>query len=210
MPAPPPNRLLSGLLRLAAVAVILLLLARSWSVEVVTRLVPVIGAEITALDRNLSIGALELADDVSGHVVRLRANLRWPVVVGGRTVDPLGWQPNTNGWYEVRISARGVLQSTLVYLAAVLAWPGAGWRAAWLRLGLVVPFGALMFALDTAPDLLGNFQEAVVRRVDTHATTALFVWARFLEGGGNVALALGLAMVTIALAARGDADKTRA
>jgi len=198
LPAPP----LSIVLRLALVAAALLLLARSYAVDAVAALLPVIGAEIKALDDNITIGALEVAGDSDRDVVRLRANLLRPQVFEGQMIYPLGWKPNTNGWFQVRVSARGVLQSVLIFLAVVLAWPVYGGREFTLRAALALPFGALLFAIDTPADLLGNFQEAVVRRIDPQATTALFTWDRFLEGGGSAALALGFAVVAIGIAAR--------
>ena len=193
---------LPRLLWAAFVAGVLLALAAPASAPLVTALLPAFRSELTLIDGNLSIRQLELAHVPAGDVVKLQANLLYPAYHQGKPIYPLGWQEEGEGWAEVRLSVSSVLRSAIVFLTTVLAWPWRGRRELLLRLVLAVPLGTLPLALDAPLNLLGNFQQSILRYSDPHGTSPLFYWARFLEGGGSATLALGMAAVAIGIAAR--------
>jgi len=178
-----------------------LLLAKLYSNDVVALLLPVIAAEAQVLDDNVSIRDLILTRERSGDTVLMRANLVRPLHFKNWTVYPLGWKPRPAGWYQVHLNAHGVLQSSLILLIVVLAWPQRTGKELTFRLLITAPLMVILFALDTPLDMLANFQEAVIRGADPQAIRPLFEWARFLEGGGSAALALAFAAVAISLAA---------
>jgi hypothetical protein len=195
--------------RLLLVSLVLLALTRTYSTEIVALLLPAMAAEMTALDDNVSIRSLELGHDGPGDTVRLRANLVRPFHFKSWVAYPLGWTSHADGWYQVDINARAVLQSSLILIIAVLAWPQRALGEFIARVLIAVPFTVILFALDTPLNLLGNFQEAVVRDLDPLSTCPLFAWGKFLEGGGRIALALAFAVIAISLAAPGPGPRFR-
>jgi hypothetical protein len=186
------------LLRVALASLLVLGLARACATDIVAGLLPGIGAEVAALDSDFSILSLDFGQDGPSHTVRLRANLAHPIDVAGRTVSPLGWLPDTEGWYQVDLNARGVLQSSIILLIVLLGWPQRSWRELGARLLLALPLLVLLIAVDAPLELLGNLQESVARHWDPQGFRPLFAWDVFLEGGGNSALALGFAALAIA------------
>jgi hypothetical protein len=199
-----PRRRSRPLLRLLLVGIALLGLARPETNGAVSALLPLARAEIAALDRNIDISALAFEQTASGSLVRLDANLIHPFEWKGHVIEPLGWRSSARGWYRIELAAGAVLQTPLVFLIVLLSWPQATPRELLARAAVGMPFGMLLFALDTPLLLLGNFQQEVVRAVDPMALRPLFLWDRFLEGGGGFALGLALAAVCLSLARRDD------
>ncbi|HXN11283.1 MAG TPA: hypothetical protein VN859_08565 [Steroidobacteraceae bacterium] len=197
-----PYRPLRLLLRLAVASLAVLLLARACALPAVGQLLPAMRTELSALDPDLSIRSLSLIREDSGTVVRLRANLLHPIQVGERTAYPVGWGTGTEGGYEVMLGARGVLQAALLLLILVLAWPLRTPGELGMRLLVALPLCAVLIGLDAPLDLLGNFQHIVATGADPEQFIPMFAWARFLEGGGSLALALAAAGITIRSADR--------
>jgi len=191
-------------LRLLLVGIALLALARLAMNGAVSAMLPLARAEIAALDRNIDISALVVAQTPSASLVRLDANLLHPFEWQGHVVEPLGWRSTARGWYRIELAAGAVLQTPLVFLIVLLSWPQAAPRELVVRAALGMPFGMLLFALDTPLMLLGNFQQEAVRAADPLALRPLFLWDRFMEGGGGFALGLAFAVVCISLARRSD------
>jgi hypothetical protein len=189
------------LARLLLVSLAILSLARIVSVEAVALLLPVIKAEVTALDDNVSIFSLDLSQDGPSNTVRLRANLLRPIYIHNSVVYPLGFRPHTEGWYQVNLNTRGVLQSSLLLLIIVLSWPQRSMRDLPRRLAVALPFIAILIAIDAPLELLGNLHQVVLHDVDPQGFHAMFAWDKFLEGGGNCALALAFAALAIVLTA---------
>jgi hypothetical protein len=158
---------------------------------------PVIAREIAVVDRNVRVERLELADEDTGAVLRMRANLREPLYLAEGTVYPRGWMPGTNGLYQVRLSGFGVLQAPTIFLIVLLAWRARSASEATARVLIALPLFAALLALDAPLDLLGNLQERMLVDAHVHRIAPLFVWDRFLEGGGGVVLALALALTAI-------------
>jgi len=71
-----------------------------------------------------------------------------------------------------------------------------------VRLLIAAPLMAALIGIDAPLDLLGIFQHIVAEGVDPGRFIPLFAWARFIEGGGNLVLALAAAGLAIALGAR--------
>jgi hypothetical protein len=186
--------------RLIVSTLAVLWLVHACSADVVDLLLPAFRAEVTALDDNLSIGSLQQIRDGPNQVIRMRANLRRPVYIEGQVIYPRGWLPGTAGGYQVYLDTIGVLQGPAVLLIVVLSWPQRSWRELSMRLAIAASLLLLLLSLDSPAELLGNFQHAVLRPVG--GGSGLFAWSRFLEGGGNCALALAFAGASIALADR--------
>jgi hypothetical protein len=188
----------SFLVRLLLVSIALLSLARVFSNDVVALLVPAIRAEVTALDDNISVLGMELTRDASGDLLQMRADLQRPRQFSKGIVYPFAWRANIRGWYRVHSNAMGTLQGCLIFLIAILICPQRDYREFLIRMLVAVPLVIILFAVDAPLDLLGNFQEAVARHVDPHAIRPLFVWDRFLEGGGSTAMAFAAIAISFA------------
>jgi hypothetical protein len=204
-----PSELNRFLPRLVWVGVSALVLASFAGNALVVAALPAIRQEILALDDNIEIAGLEVVDDGGANLLRLRANLKRPIYHGHTIIFPLGWKPHTNGWFQISGNARGALAAPLLLLVAAVSWPWGRRRETVFRSALL-PFGcALLFVIDEPLDLLGSFQQAVLRTSDLGGDRPLFLWARFLEGGGNTALAAALAVIVIGLAARAASWRVR-
>jgi hypothetical protein len=188
------------LIRLTLISVVVLLLAQAFSVRFVERLLPAFRAEIYALDNNISIASLDVVQDGPGMRVRMRANLWRPVYINRSVVYPLGSNGRPEGWYQVHLNTGGVLQASLLFLIVVLSWPHRSIGEFAVRLGLAIPFVAALLAVDAPLELLGNFHHLVLLDVDPHPLQPLFIWDKFLEGGGNCVLALALSALAISFA----------
>jgi hypothetical protein len=199
VPAKHSRRLL---VRLLLVSLALLGLATLFSHEAVALLLPVIRAEATALDENVSILSLDIVRERSGDTVRMRANLVRPVYYESGVVYPLGWKPHTEGWYQVNLNSTSILQAPLIFLILILSWPQRTSRELIVRMLIAVPVILILIALNTPLELLGNFQREALSQIDPEAVPPLFAWDRFLDGGGSSVLALGFAVITISLGAR--------
>lgn len=184
------------------VTIAVLCLAKVFSDDAVALTLPAVRAEMTTLDDNVTILSLELTHEGGRDSVRLRANLVRPVYFKSRVIYPLGWIPNTEGWYQVNLNATAVLVSPLILSILVLSWPPKTSREFLTRIMFATPFALILFAIDKPLDLLGSLQQDVISQIDPNAKCALFVWAKFLEGGGNSVLALAFSAVAIATAAR--------
>jgi hypothetical protein len=198
---PPPAAPLRFLIRLSLISLALLWIAQIGASHMVAALLPAIRAEVEALDGNISISSLDLSQDGLSNVVRMRANLLMPIYTQHYVVYPRGWKPHTSGGYQVMLNARSVLESSLILLIAILSWPHQTLRELMARLWIALPLCALLIAIETPFELLGNFEHAVLRDVDPHVFQASFAWDKFLDGGGNLVFALASAALAIKWAA---------
>jgi hypothetical protein len=190
------------LVRLALVGLLALVLAALLGNRIVAVAVPAVREEILLLDDNIEINTLEVVKDGDAHLLRLRANLIRPLYLGATIIFPLGWKPHTNGWFQISANARGALAAPLLFLVACVGWVSRSRQETLFRCALLLPGCALLFAIDAPLDLLGSFQQAVFRTGHLDGDRPLFMWARFLEGGGNTAMAVALAVIVNGVAAR--------
>ncbi|MFI4890051.1 MAG: hypothetical protein ACHQIL_05915 [Steroidobacterales bacterium] len=165
---------------------------------------PVIRAELAALEHNLAISDLALHHSDDGDIVILTANLVHPVHIGNTLVEPLGWNGGPEGLYRVRLNAHSVLLAPVVLLIAVLSWPARSWREMRIRLTTALPLLCVLFALDAPLCLLGNFQHVVFDFAGLKPQIPMYRWAQFLGGGGSTAIALAFAAAAVSLAAKID------
>jgi hypothetical protein len=193
------------LIRLLLVSIVLLWLAKLFAVETVVALLPIIRNEVTALDGNLSVQSLILARENAGDTVLMHANLLSPMHFRDHIFYPVGWGSHATGWYRVHLNAAAVLQSSLIFLILILSWPQRSMFELAARCLIAAPLLIVLFAADAPLELLGNYQQAVIGGLYPNVSRPLFVWDKFLEGGGSGALALGFAAIAIAIAGITDA-----
>jgi hypothetical protein len=100
-----------------------------------------------------------------------------------------------------RLQVGEVIEAPLVFWTLLLLWPAASGRARWTRLAV----GAAVFlgleALTTAVQLLHSMAGASALLVHADARLTIWErWSRFLEAGGDFALAVAAALTTLAAA----------
>jgi hypothetical protein len=199
--APLLSRPLLFVIRLTITSVAVLSFAQLFSANLVERLLPAFRAAIYRLDDNITIFSLNVVQEDLGNRVRLRGNLWRPIYINHSVVYPMGWKGRPNGGYQVHLNVGGVLESSLLLLIVILSWPHRSIREFALRLSLALPAMAVLLAIDAPLELLGNFRHEVLIEVDPHGFQPMFIWDKFLEGGGNCVLALAFAAMIIKTAA---------
>jgi hypothetical protein len=180
---------------------VVLWLARAYSIAVVEALLPAVQSEMALINGDFTILSMGANNDGSTHTIRLRADVAHTIFVRGIPIRPMGDRPGALGWYQVDLAADGVLQSALLFLIAVLGWPMSSLRQMRIRILLAVPLVALLISLELPLELLGNLQEVVARQVDPDGFRLIFAWDKFLDGGGNLALALAAASAVVTFSA---------
>jgi hypothetical protein len=195
-------RPLSLALRLLVSSALMLGLAQVFALDAVRFLVPLVRFEVQALGTDYRVLGIYVENEPSGATLRLQADLAHPLQVHGVSILPHGSWPRPAGWYQVNLNARSVLRAVLLVLIIVLAWPSAGMLETACRWGVTLPLVAILIMVDAPLDLLGNLQQGVMRPWDPDGMRALFLWGRFLEAGGNLALALAFALIAIVTARR--------
>jgi hypothetical protein len=196
--APPLGRPLRVLGRIALVTLVMVTISYRYSERIVECLLPIIRAEILALDRNLEILSLTISTEGPSRMVRMHANLNHPVYLADRSIYPVGWWPySSTGFYQIQITVASLLQAPVLLCIVVLAWPHRSLRELILRLFAAIAAAALLFAIDAPIELVGNFHSIAFFTDAPHAPDIYFEWDRFLEGGGRPMLALASAAQAI-------------
>ncbi len=195
---PPLGRPVPDLGRITLVMLLMVAVSYRYSEPIVGRLLPIIRAELSVLDRNVEILSLDLAAEGPSRVVRLRANLEHPVYLADRSIYPVGWWPySPTGFYQVQVTVASVLQGPVLLCIVALSWPHRSPRELILRLLATIPAAGLLLAIDAPFELLGNFRSIVFLANAPNAKDCFFEWDRFLEGGGRPMLALAAAALAI-------------
>jgi hypothetical protein len=199
--APESSRIV---LRALLITMAMLLLTLPFSSTIVASLLPYLRFEFSVLHPDSVVREFDVVRADSGDVVRLRAFERSSRIAYSSQSGASGTVRRRPDGYQIETNALGILQSGLVFLIAILSWPGHG-RPQWRRRLLLAPvFLSALISIDAPLDLLGNYQHALSRSTNASADSPWFIWAKFLEGGGNNALALLFAAITIRIAASGQ------
>jgi hypothetical protein len=157
-------------------------------------LVPVLRAAVEIAEPRFVVYSIEFTDDSGRSVLRMRANLARPTLVGNTMAYPVGWN-GPQGGYQVQLT--GLLGYPMLLLIALLAWPVARWREMGLRLLLCVPIAAVLLLLDGPVTMLAETWHAVRQQWQPGSFSPMMAVSRFLMGGGGYALALLAAVVVV-------------
>ena len=98
-----------------------------------------------------------------------------------------------------RVQVGEVIATPLVFWTLLLAWPAVASRERWARVAAGVPVFLGLEALTTAAQLIHSMAEAAALLV-AGPLTLWERWSRFLEAGGNFAVAAVGALLTLAVA----------
>jgi len=177
-------------LRLASAALLATVLLQWAAPAILQRLLPLFAAEISVLDSDFRLLGLQLDAPTLPASVRLRANLSRRLHVGRYTIHPFGERPHTEGWYQVELRALSALQGAALLLVVLAAWPTQWPREAAVRLLLYMPVAVPLILVDAPLQLLANLQWCAYGFLEPAHAPPLLVWARFMQGGGSLALTL--------------------
>ncbi len=191
-------------LRLLLATMLALTLARGFGREATQALLPLIGHTLTWLDDHYRILALTVGSEAADSVIRLRATLSRPLVVGGHLV-----LPDPRGWAEVTTPMGRLLQPPSILLALALAWPASRWQEWPMRLLLAAPFALTAMLLDTPFIIWAGLWDLHAHVYETGRFSPLLAWARLLDGGGRLLLGLLGGVAVILLTSRTTFGKCR-
>jgi hypothetical protein len=186
-----PIKGIRGLVCFVLIAGLLGLLAAFTTQSLAQALLPMFQIEIESLDDSFRVDRLYLDRDGADKVIRLEVNLAHRIVVDGHVVDP-----DPRGKANASTLVWHVTVPAILMIAAAFASPARS-RAmhAW-RLLALVPALILLWALDVPLILLASLWGLIFRILAPNQFSILRLWAQFLQGGGElvIAVALGLAV----------------
>lgn len=167
--------------------------------QLVTPLVPAFCSVMTSLDDRFVVTDARIVRQGANKVVRFRANLARPLVVGEHILYPFGTNGVPAGGFQVTNTVGGVLQLAGLLLIIVLAWPARRIVEFAFRLGVALPLVAVLLLLDTPFTAVAELRNGLTTMLDPRAVDGWMVASRFLMGGGGYALVLLFAAGAIAL-----------
>ncbi len=189
--------------RFALCLVLVLAATLRWGHALAEALLPLIAAEINALDNTYRIVSLGVVQRGGEELIRIVVTLARCVVLpdGAHCADPRAQAQAST------LLGHLTLPPTLA-VAAVLAWPPASWREAAWRLPLLLVGLALLLALDVPMVLWASLWQLHVDAFAPGLFSPLLLWLDFVQSGGRMALGLvcaaGVLAAAHALAERGQ------
>lgn len=184
-------------LRLCVVSLLVLWPAYLYQRTLVTPLLPLIESTVKAAQHTFAINSVDIATEGPNEVVRLRANLAAPTYVHGRTFSPI------EGWFEVTLTAGGVLQYSLMVLIVILSWPASHWKIWRRRILIALPLMLGLLLLNVAITFPAELWAPIHDEWIPDQVSPLLVSSRFLMGGGGLVLGLVCGTIAVAFGNRG-------
>ena len=91
------------------------------------------------------------------------------------------------------------VETPVVFWALLLVWPANSMRQRWIRLAIGIPVFLGVEAVTTGIQLMHSMAEvSAILAGELNPVTPWEHWSRFLEGGGQFALACGFAILVLA------------
>lgn len=189
-----PHRSWQLALRVLIATALVLAVAKTSSRDIVAWLAPGLTAALVWVADDFKVLRVEFVKDRNDTALAALAVLKRTVFLGGRAIVPDGVSP-----IVVSATVGTILQSALVALVLVLAWP-AGLVEWLLRLAIAaVPMAVIVF-IDTPLSMASWLWNSQVMSYEPGRFSALVAWNTFLNGGGRLALGLVAGALAIALA----------
>lgn len=155
---------------------------------------PLLRREIAALDDSFRITDLSLHRDGRDRVIRLDANLAHRLIMNGHIVDP-----NPQGAAEATTLVWHALLPQVLLIAAAFALPVPRRTAYAWRVAALLPAMFALSVVDVPAILLAGLWQLVQQVLDPDHVSWWRVWSKFLQGGGEIALALTLGLLVAAI-----------
>ena len=206
MTLPPSLHWPSIALRLVLATGVLLWLARVAEEAVLQPLMPALRMVVYATDSRFDVASAHLAPSKAGRVIALKVRLLLPLDVSPQQNGARVVQPQPDRWASLSTLAGNVLQPLVPFIAVLIAWPyRGGWREAARRVAWAVPALAVLLASNVP--LSFNAMMLDFRPIWPDAPVhPLVVWNNFLQTGGALVLAMGAALLVVAMAGRSRSE----
>jgi len=200
MPAKPENRMHRQVrnfaVRLVIVAAILLTLDRAYGTAVVTPMLPTLAWVIETVDDRLRVDRMNIVNRKMDTYIELKVTPTRMLMLGNRVL-----MPDAKLYFEPRTLLGSVLQSVILFLSIILAWPAARWRDFSVRLLLAVPMIALLLITNIPLGFVGVMLDFREHFPDIPVASLVY-WNDFLQTGGPFALAIAAGILVISAADR--------
>ena len=184
-------------LRLVVIAAILLTLGRVFGTAVVTPMLPAMAWVIEAVDDRFRVEQVRIADRKADTFIELKATPVRIFMLGNRVL-----MPDAKLFFEPAVLVGSVLQPVILFLAIILAWPGASLRTLGPRLLLSVPVIALLLVVNVPLGFVGVMLDFREHFPDIPVAPLVY-WNDFLQTGGPLALAIAAGVLVVSAADRG-------
>ena len=183
-------------LRLIIIAAILLTLGRIYASAVVTPMLPAMAWVIEAVDDRFRVEQMRIAEWKADTFIELKATPVRIFMLGNRLL-----MPDAKLFFEPAILVGSVLQPVILFLAIILAWPGARLKTFGLRLLLAVPVIALLLITNVPLGFVGVMLDFREYFPDIPVAPLVY-WNDFLQTGGPLALAIAVGILVASVADR--------
>ena len=184
-------------IRLVVIAAILLTLGRVYSTAVVTPILPAMAWVIEAVDDRFRVEEMRIVERKADTFIELKATPVRIFMLGNRIL-----MPDAKLFFEPAILVGSVLQPVILFLAIILAWPGARLRTLGVRLLLAVPVIALLLVVNVPLGFVGVMLDFREYFPDIPVAPLVY-WNDFLQTGGPLALAIAAGILVASAADRG-------
>ena len=183
-------------IRLVLFAAILLALGRVYGTAKVTPLLPALAWVIETVDDHFRVDRMSIVNRKADTYIELKVTPIRLLMRGHRVLIPdakLFFAPST--------LLGSVLQSIILFLAILLAWPCARLWAFFARLLLAVPMIALLLVTNVPLGFVGVMLDFRQNYPDI-PVAPLAYWNDFLQTGGPLALAIAASVLVVSAADR--------
>lgn len=183
-------------IRLVLIAAILLTLGRIYATAVVTPMLPAMAWVIEAVDDRFRVEQMRIAERKADTFIELKATPVRMFMLGNRVL-----MPDAKLFFEPAILVGSVQQPVILFLAIILAWPGAHLSILGVRLLLAVPVIALLLVVNVPLGFVGVMLDFREYFPDIPVAPLVY-WNDFLQTGGPLALAIATGIVVGGVADR--------
>ena len=183
-------------IRLVLIAATLLALGRVYGTAMVTPMLPALAWVIETVDDHFRVDRMSIVNRKADTAIELKVTPIRLLMLGHRVLIPdakLFFAPST--------LLGSVLQSIILFLAILLAWPCARLWAFFARLLLAVPMIALLLVTNVPLGFVGVMLDFRQNYPDI-PVPLLAYWNDFLQTGGPLALAIAAGVLVVAAADR--------
>lgn len=187
-----PRLLREAGIRFVFALAVLLALGHLFGGRLVETMLPLLRAEIAALDDHYRVLDLRVEDSGVERVVALEVGLARHIVLGGRALDP---DPRARA--RVSTLAGHMLAPAMLCFALAAAWPARRWRDRGPRLAVALPLALAVMLVDLPFVLWGEVWNIHVAALEPERVSPLLLWKDFLQGGGRFALGLVAGAMTV-------------
>lgn len=180
--------------RIALITGVLGLLAMRFGEQFVEGLLPLFKREIAWLDDTFRVDRMYLDQDGPDRVIRVEVGLAHRLELNGHVVNP-----DPRGEANASTLAGHVIVPAILASAIAFAWPTRTRTAYAQRALALVPALMLLWMIDVPLILLASLWGLILQSLDPGRFSGLWMWSAFLQGGGELAMAVILGMLIGAL-----------